>query len=174
MAPLADPHEAERIRHRVREILLSTEGSREELIPILQRIQAELDYVPREAMVQVSESLGIPVGEIHGVVTFYNQFRLKPLGKYRIKVCLGTACHVKRSYIIMEEWKRRLGVQEGETTEDRLFSLERVACVGCCALAPVIVVGTNHEETFYGHTMTSKVGGLMMEFQKKEGGDGAK
>jgi NADH-quinone oxidoreductase subunit E len=174
MDRLWDAQETEEIRREVREILLSVEGKRENLIPILQRIQADLDHVPQQAMVELAECLHIPVGEIYGVVTFYNQFRLKPLGKYRVKVCMGTACHVKRSYIIMEEWKRRLGIQEGDTTEDRIFSLERVACVGCCALAPVTVVGSNGVETFYGRTMTSKVSGLMMEFQRREGGEGGK
>ncbi len=148
--------------------MLSFGGRKEDLIPILQRIQADLDHIPFEAMLQVSEYLKIPVGEIYGVVTFYNQFRLKPLGRYHIKVCMGTACHVRRSYIIMEEWKRRLGIQEGDTTEDGLFSLERVACVGCCALAPVMVVASDGSETFYGHAMTSKVNGLLMEFQRRE------
>lgn len=154
----------------IEEILHSFRGDKEDLIPILQRIQADLDHIPFEAMLQVSAHLKIPVGEIYGVVTFYNQFRLKPLGRYHIKVCMGTACHVKRSYIIMEEWKRRLGIQEGDTTEDGLFSLERVACVGCCALAPVMVVGADGSETFYGHAMTSKVNGLLLEFQRREAG----
>ena len=160
----------EPIADKVKEILLSFDARRENLIPILQKIQADLDHVPFQAMLHVAEYLKIPVGEIYGVVTFYNQFRLKPLGKYNIKVCMGTACHVKRSYIIMEEWKRRLGIQEGDTTDDGLFSLERVACVGCCALAPVMVVGHDGSETFYGHAMTSKVNGLLMEFQRREAG----
>jgi NADH-quinone oxidoreductase subunit E len=81
---------------------------------------------------------------------------------------MGTACHVKNSNIILEEWKRRLDLQEGQTSEDRLFGLERVACVGCCALAPVTVVDTNGKDSFYGHMMTSKVNGLIMEIERKE------
>lgn len=82
---------------------------------------------------------------------------------------MGTACHCKRSYIILEEWKRRLGIEEGQTTENRLFSLEKVACVGCCALASVVVMSTGGKGTFYGHVMTGKVNGLILEVKRNEG-----
>lgn len=160
--------EKKEINENLGEILQSFDRKKEDLIPILQKIQAELGYIPQLAMAIVADSLEIPVGEVYGVATFYNQFRLRPPGKYQIKVCVGTACHVKRSYIILEEWKRRLQIEEGDVTEDKLFSLERVACVGCCALAPVTVVGTNGVDTFYGNMMTSKVNGLIMEFEREE------
>jgi NADH-quinone oxidoreductase subunit E len=161
--------EEKEIHEKLREINRAFDRKKENLIPILQRVQVELGYIPQLAMAIVADTLEIPVGEVYGVATFYNQFRLKPPGKYQIKVCVGTACHVKRSYIILEEWKRRFGIEEGDVTEDRLFSLERVACVGCCALAPVTVVGTNGVDTFHGYMMTSKVNGLIMEFERKEG-----
>lgn len=167
-------NEEEEIRGKTREILRAFSGKKGNLIPSLQRIQAEMGYIPQLAMEIVADSLGIPVGEVYGVATFYNQFRLKAPGKYQIKVCMGTACHVKRSYVILEEWKRRLGIGEGDLTDDRLFGLERVACVGCCALAPVTVVNTNGVDTFYGHMMTSKVNGLIMEVHRKEEDETAK
>jgi len=150
-------------------ILSEFQAERGNLIPILQRVQALLGYLPSWGMEQVARRLSVPVGEVYGVATFYNQFRLTPPGKYQVKVCTGTACHVKRSYVILEEWERRLGIKEGETTQDRLFSLEKVACVGCCALAPVVVVRQDSTENFYGNMMTSKVHGLILEVERKQG-----
>lgn len=128
------------------------------LIPLLQRIQARLAYLPAEAIRQVAAHLGLTLGEVHGVATFYNQFRFHPPGKHPIKVCLGTACHVRGGEIILENFERKLGIGEGETTEDREFSIDRVACVGCCALAPVAVV----KEEVHGHMAPSKVEGLIL------------
>ncbi len=144
------------------------------LIPMLQQIQALVGYLPSWGMEEVAKHLSIPVGEVYGVATFYNQFRLTPPGKYQVKVCTGTACHVKRSYVILEEWERRLGIKEGQTTDDRLFGLEKVACVGCCALAPVVVIRHNSTEAFYGNMMTSKVNGLILEVERKEGDGSAR
>jgi NADH-quinone oxidoreductase subunit E len=147
---------------------------RRNLIPILQFIQEKLAYLPPEAIQLVAEHMGIAVCEVYGVATFYNQFRFNPPGKHPIKVCLGTACHVKGGEIIMENFARKLGIQDGETTADREFSIERVACVGCCALAPVALVG----ETVHGHMAPSKVEGMILGFeiekekkQRKKGGD---
>jgi NADH-quinone oxidoreductase subunit E len=131
------------------------------LIPILQKVQQGLSYLPTEAMQIVAEYLAIPASEVYGVATFYNQFRFNPPGKYPIKVCLGTACHVKGGEIILENFERKLEIKEGETTEDREFSIERVACVGCCALAPVALVG----EVVQGHMAPSKVEGLFIRIQ---------
>ena len=105
--------------------------------------------------------LGIPVSEVYGVATFYNQFRFNPPGRHPVKVCMGTACHVKGGDIILENFERRLAIREGETTEDREFSIERVACVGCCALAPVALIG----EEVHGHMAPSKVEGLFSRIQ---------
>lgn len=148
--------------------LQSFEKDRKSLIPILQMVQQELAYLPPEAIQMVAEHLGIGACEVYGVATFYNQFRFHPPGKHPIQVCLGTACHVKGGEIILENFARKLGIQDGETTEDREFSIERVACVGCCALAPVALVG----ETVHGHMAPSKVEGMILGFQiekEKEG-----
>ena len=105
--------------------------------------------------------LDIGVGEVYGVATFYNQFRFHPPGRHPIKVCLGTACHVRGGDIILENFERKLDIQDGQTTEDKEFSIDRVACVGCCALAPVATV----DETIYGHMAPSKVEGLLLGFK---------
>jgi NADH-quinone oxidoreductase subunit E len=124
-------------------------------------IQHEYAYLAPEAIASVAAHLRISVSEIYGVATFYNQFRFHPPGKHQIKVCLGTACHVVGADIILENFERKLGIKDGETTVDREFGLERVACVGCCALAPVAVV----DETTYGHMAPSKVEGILLGFQ---------
>jgi NADH-quinone oxidoreductase subunit E len=131
------------------------------LIPILQMAQEELSYLPSEAIEMVAEHLAIPECEVYGVATFYNQFRFNPPGKHPIKICLGTACHVRSGDIILENFERKLEISDGETTPDREFSIERVACVGCCALAPVAVI----DETVHGHMAPSKVEGLLMRIE---------
>ncbi len=131
------------------------------LIPLLQRIQTELGYLPPEALQAVAAHLGLTAGEVHSVATFYNQFRFNPPGRHPIRVCLGTACHVKGGEVILENFERKLGIGEGESTEDREFSIDRVACVGCCALAPVALVG----EQVHGHMAPSKVEGLILGVQ---------
>ena len=134
---------------------------RENLIPILQMIQQRHSYLPPEALKMAADHLGIAPCDVFGVATFYNQFRFNPPGKHPIQVCLGTACHVRGGDIILENFERKLEIQEGQTTPDREFSLERVACVGCCALAPVAIVGP----TVHGHMAPSKVEGLILGFQ---------
>jgi NADH-quinone oxidoreductase subunit E len=145
----------------VKERLASIDRSRTQLIPILQMIMAVCQFVPPEAMALTAAHLGIPSSEVYGVATFYNQFRFTPPGRHPIKVCLGTACHVRGGDIILENFERRLNISEGETTEDREFSIERVACVGCCALAPVALVG----DTVHGHMAPSKTEGLVLRCQ---------
>ena len=136
-------------------------NDRSKLIPILQLVQQKLAYLPDEALHLVADHLDISSSEVYGVATFYNQFRFNPPGKNPVKVCLGTACHVKGGDIILENFERKLEIKEGETTEDREFSIERVACVGCCALAPVALVG----EVVQGHMAPSKVEGLFIRIQ---------
>ncbi len=141
---------------------LSTyEKQRGNLIPMLQMIQEKIAYLPPETLQMVAEHLGILECEVYGVATFYNQFRFHPPGKHPIKVCLGTACHVRAGDIILENFERKLEISEGETTPDREFSIERVACVGCCALAPVAIIG----ETLHGNMAPSKVEGLLMRIE---------
>jgi NADH-quinone oxidoreductase subunit E len=131
---------------------------RGQLIPLLQIAQKALGYLPEEALSLVAGHLSITRSETYGVASFYNQFRFNPPGRNPIKVCMGTACHVRGGEIILENFERKLEIREGETTADREFSIERVACVGCCALAPVALVG----DTLHGHMAPSKVEGLVM------------
>lgn len=122
------------------DILSRYGGRREEIVPILQEVQEAVGYVPQEAMKQVADFLGIPASAVYGIVTFYSQFYLTPQGRHRIKVCQGTACHVRGGKRVLEALQDYLGIKPGETTDDHRFALERVACFGSCALAPVMVV----------------------------------
>ncbi len=131
------------------------------LIPILQMIHERHAFLHPDAIKMVGEYLELAECEVYGVATFYNQFRFHPPGKHPIKVCLGTACHVRGSDIILENFERKLKIHEGETTPDHEFSIERVACVGCCALAPVAVV----DETLHGHMAPTKGEGLILGFE---------
>ncbi|MBW1888922.1 MAG: NADH-quinone oxidoreductase subunit NuoE [Deltaproteobacteria bacterium] len=131
------------------------------LIPILQMIQEKYQYLPKGALEIVGRHLEIPSAEVFGVATFYNQFRFHPPGRHPIKVCLGTACHVRGGDIILENFERKLEIKEGETTPDQEFSIEKVACIGCCALAPVALVG----ETVHGGMAPSKVEGLVLRIE---------
>lgn len=134
---------------------------RKNLIPILQMVQERHAYLDARVIEMVADYLDLAACEVYGVATFYNQFRFHPPGKHHIKVCLGTACHVRGGSIILENFERKLEIKDGETTPDREFSIERVACVGCCALAPVAVVG----EDVHGKVAPSKVEGLILGFQ---------
>jgi NADH-quinone oxidoreductase subunit E len=113
---------------------------RDKLIPILQEVQERLGYLSKEAVVQIGRHIGLPVSKIYGVATFYNQFRFKPIGKFHIMVCRGTACHVKGSEATLHALEENLGIKAGDTTRDGLFSIEVVACIGACGLAPVISI----------------------------------
>ena len=111
-----------------------------ELIPLLQAVQGRLGYLPPEAMGTVARHARVPRSRVYGVASFYSQFRFHPVGRQRIAVCRGTACHVGGARFILEEIERTLGIREGQTTEDMEFSLETVACIGCCGLAPCLTV----------------------------------
>jgi NADH-quinone oxidoreductase subunit E len=115
-------------------------GEPADLVPVLQRIQQNEGYLSPEAMRRVSRWLKVSENEIYGVATFYAQFRFHPPGRHHIKACLGTACHVKGGEQMLDVLERRLGIRPGETTEDGEYDLERVACLGCCALAPVVAI----------------------------------
>ena len=151
------PEEA-RILEELKSQLAEFKKDRGGLIPILQMFQGRLAYLPPETITVVADHLEVSPSEVYGVATFYNQFRFNPPGRNPVKVCLGTACHVKGADIILENFERKLDIKEGETTPDREFSIERVACVGCCALAPVALVG----ETIHGNMAPSKVEGLVL------------
>lgn len=134
------------------------------LIPLLQGTQNIYGYLPREAFLKISELTGLKLSEMYGVATFYTQFRLNPVGKHIIKVCHGTACHVQNATAISEALEDALGIKDGETTEDRLFTLESVACLGCCSLAPVMMIG---DET-YGKLTGNQAVKIVKEIKIKE------
>lgn len=125
---------------QLRAILSAYKGRKEEVIPILQQVQEEFGYLPEEAMRKISRFTGVTESQVYGVATFYAQFRFAPTGRTRVMVCRGTACHVKGARRILEELEKRLGIKEGETTSDRAYSLETVACIGACSLSPCIMV----------------------------------
>ena len=120
-------------------------GKKGNMIPLLQGTQDLYGYLPRKAFEKISEETGLKLSDMFGVATFYAQFRLNPVGKHIIKVCHGTACHVQNAKEITEALEEALKVKDGETTDDRLFTLESVACLGCCSLAPVMMIG---EQTY--------------------------
>lgn len=128
------------LTEKVSEILKKYQHEENGLIPILIEIQKELGYLPKESLKTVASSLGMKPIDVWGVATFYNLFRLTPIGKNHIKVCLGTACHLAGGRLVLEALERELKIKVGETSEDGQFSLERVACIGCCMLAPVAVI----------------------------------
>ena len=115
-------------------------AKRDALIPILQEVQEAVGFLCREDVIRIGKHLGLPASKIYGVATFYNQFRFQPRGKYHVQVCRGTACHVKGSASVLEAVKRHLDIKPGQTARDGIFSLEVVACIGACGLAPVISV----------------------------------
>ena len=151
------------IKQQTKRILNRFGRKKRHLIPILQKVQNKLGYLPREAMLEIAAFLDIPPVDVYGVVTFYNQFRLNPPGKHSIRVCLGTACHMKGGYITLDAWKRRLGIDRGQTTSDREFDLDTVACVGCCVMAPVTVVDGKPE----GKVEPTRVDGILLAFEQK-------
>jgi NADH-quinone oxidoreductase subunit E len=130
----------EQASQAVAEVLVRYKKEKRSLIPVLQEIQTRLGYLPRKALRQTAEFLKIPDVEVWGVATFYNQFRFIPLGKFHTVVCMGTACHLAGGAPILETLERELGIKVGQTAQDGNFSLERVACIGCCMLAPVVVI----------------------------------
>ncbi|MFZ5831753.1 MAG: NADH-quinone oxidoreductase subunit NuoE [Planctomycetota bacterium] len=142
-------------------------AGRDALIPILQEVQQQHGYLSRDAVVRIGRHLNLPASKIYGVATFYNQFRFQPQGKYHIQVCRGTACHVKGSAAILDAVKRDLKIDAGQTSRDGVFSLEVVACIGACGLAPVICV--NGE--FHASLTPQKVSKILDNYRRKAGDD---
>jgi NADH-quinone oxidoreductase subunit E len=139
-------------------------GKRGNLIPLLQGAQSIFGYLPREVFIKLSDDTGIKLSDMYGVVTFYAQFRLNPVGKYILKVCHGTACHVQNANVISDAIREALNIKDGETTADRFYTLESVACLGCCSLAPVMMIG---DDTF-GKLTGSNAVKIIKEIQMKE------
>lgn len=141
-------------------------GQEGKLIPALQKVQEIDGYISRERMEEIRKVSGVPLSQIYGVATFYSQFRLHPVGKNIVRVCHGTACHVSGAKGITEALEENLGITTGETTPDRLFTLEMVSCLGCCSLAPVIMINN----ATYGNLTPAEVKKIIKGYKKpKEG-----
>ncbi len=137
-------------------------AQRDSLIPILQDVQDELGFLSEPAVVEIGDYLNLPTSKIYGVATFYNQFRFQPKGKNHVQVCRGTACHVKGSAAVLDAFQRELKIMPGQTSRDGDFSLEVVACIGACGLAPVICI----DGEFHGNVTTQNVPKIINTYRK--------
>ncbi|MCU0224966.1 MAG: NADH-quinone oxidoreductase subunit NuoE [Acidobacteria bacterium] len=140
----------------------SFEGEQGRLIPLLQAAQEQEGYLSREGLLRIQRESGIPLAQIYGVATFYAQFRLKPVGRHLIRVCHGTACHVSGAVELTQAIGKHLQIGNGETTADRMFTLETVSCLGCCSLAPALMIGN----ATYGNLSPSSAIKLLKKYQK--------
>jgi len=146
------------------EVMKDYTGAESQLIPLLQKLQNAYGYLPRDVIERLSERTKIFVSQIMGVVTFYSQFRLEPIGKNIVRICFGTACHVIGAENIADAICRELGITLGGTTEDRMFTVESVACIGCCSLAPVIMI---NDET-HGRLTPDTARSTIREFSRRQ------
>ena len=145
-------------------IIAQVGTQREKIIPLLQALQAEFAYLPSEVLERVYETTQMDRAQVRSVATFYSQFRLAPYGKHVIKVCNGTACHVKGAEIIHDTFRRELQIEDGTaTTADGEYSVENVGCLGCCALAPAVQI----DDTIYGHVTPGTVGNVLAQFEEE-------
>jgi NADH-quinone oxidoreductase subunit E len=135
------------------------------LIPLLQAAQDSFGYIPPPAVEQIAQVTGIPASEVYGVITFYKQFRLKPVGRHLVRLCKGTACHVQGAEMLVQAAGDELKVVPDETTEDGLFTFTIVACLGCCSLAPVLMV----DDRTYGKMTPQKVRRLLRQYRQRAG-----
>ncbi|MGA3174841.1 MAG: NADH-quinone oxidoreductase subunit NuoE [Syntrophorhabdales bacterium] len=151
---------------QVEEVLKGHPREEGSLIPVLQEVQAVYGYLPEEALAHVSRGLDVPLSRVYGVVTFYAQFYLTRRGRHTVRVCRGTACHVRGGKSVLNTVQDFLGIEDGETTPDFAFSLETVACLGTCFLAPVMMV----DRSYYGKLVGLKVGAILDQYREKKGG----
>jgi NADH-quinone oxidoreductase subunit E len=151
-------------RELLKSIITSFKGKKGELIPLLHAIQSKLGYISEIAMELVAKFLKIPESEVYSVASFYTQFRLTPLGRKRVAVCRGTACHIHGSSKILKEIENLLGLKEGETSDDLEYTLETVACIGCCAIAPCIRIN----KEVYGQLTQQKVKDLFSPINREK------
>lgn len=146
---------------KVEALINSYVDKKEQLISLLQDIQAEFDYLPQETLVKISRTLDIPLSQVFSVATFFQSFSLKPRGRHTITVCLGTACHVKGGQRLVDKISRDYKIGPGETTQDERFTLETANCLGCCALGPVVVVDGKYE----GHMTPDKLDKILKKYE---------
>lgn len=147
---------------KVSEIIAKYQADQSSLIAILQDVQEEYSYLPRDVLTQVAKDLDVPLSRVLSLATFFRAFSLKPKGKHPVHVCLGTACHVRGAQRVLEKFERELGLKSGETSADQEFSLDEVRCLGCCGLAPVVMVG----EEIHGKITQTKVAGVIKKYKK--------
>ena len=155
---------ATRLREETIELLQKHQKRNDSLIKILEEIQVKYGYIPKISQIEISKYLDMPLAEIYGVITFYSRFSLKPKGKYNVSICLGTACFVKGANEILESAKEKLGIGEGETTQDGKFSLDTTRCVGACGLAPVFTIN----DEVYGNSTVKKFNEVIDEYMKND------
>lgn len=151
---------AKELEENVDRVLGKYQHDRGMLVSVLQDIQAALNYLPEEALEQVSQSLEVPVSQVYSVATFFKAFSLQPRGRHLINVCLGTACHVRGAAKVLDKIERELGIKSGETTQDLRFTLERVNCVGACALGPMVII----DQEYHGEISTDKVEAMLEKY----------
>jgi len=154
----------EKINKELNDLVKKWKDKDGNLIMILHEVQNHYGYIPRDLALELSKKLDIPLARIYEVITFYNFFKIYPPGKHIIKVCLGTACYLKGSKIILDELKNILGIEEGKSTKDGLFHLEVVRCLGCCGLAPVIMI----DDKVYGKVKKEDVAEILSNFVKED------
>ena len=154
---------SQELERRLSPIVERYRGKEGVAIPLLADVQREIGYVAEDAVEYVGAELGIPAAELFGVATFYAMFRFQPQGKYVVRLCRGTACHVQGSGRVAEQLERSLGVKDGETTKDLLFTLQYVACLGCCSLSPVMMVNGRTYGTLTGDKVREILRELRME-----------
>lgn len=140
------------------------EKKKSPMLPVLQDMQKFYGWLPEKALIRASQKLSVPLVSFYGIASFYNEFRLKPLGKYHIVVCTGTACHVRGAPLLVSELERQLGIKSGEVTIDENFSLETARCVGTCAVAPVVIV----DGEYHGKMTKKEIQTLIDELRGKE------
>ena len=148
-------------KKKIKSILARYQGDPGMLVAILQDVQAEYNYLPREALEKVGQGLDVPLSQVYSVASFFKAFSLKPRGRHLINVCLGTACHVRGAGRVIDEVERNLGIKSGETTKDMKYTLETVNCVGACALGPIVVIDGNYT----GEMTGSKVKPLLESYK---------
>jgi NADH:ubiquinone oxidoreductase subunit E len=147
------------------EIIKANGSNRSGVIPILQEIQANFNYLPEDMLRYVSQKLDMPLIDLYGIASFYHAFSLKPRGRHLVQVCLGTACHVRGAHRVLDEMKRKLHIEPDDTTEDKQFTLKTVNCLGACALGPIVVV----DEEYHGNTRVQKVNAILAKYDSTYG-----
>jgi NADH-quinone oxidoreductase E subunit len=156
--------ECQKAYAEIEEVIKENQGNPGALIQVLNLIQTKLGHVPRDLQLKVAESLGVSLADVYGIITFYSFFREKPRGKYVVSVCLGTACYVRGAPEVLNRLEKELGIKAGETTDDGLFTIEEVRCLGACGLAPVMTV--NHET--YGRVTEDQIPEVLSKYRNAE------